>query len=139
MKYIKILILLFFAIDLHSQIDSAFIINKYSDVARKIYHAAMKDSSSWERLAYMCDTYGPRLSGSENLEKAMKWIHEEMQRDGLVNVKSEKVMVNVREDGIKKEISMEELEKEIRDKCKDMPYRPLPIPKLLSQRPIFFG
>jgi len=53
----------------------------------------MKDSSSWERLAYMCDTYGPRLSGSDNLELALKWIHEEMKRDGLANVKSEKVMV----------------------------------------------
>jgi len=76
-----------------SQVDSAYIIKNYKDIARKIIKAASKDSSSWERLAYMCDTFGPRFSGTENLEKALSWIEQEMKKDGLQNVKAEEVMV----------------------------------------------
>lgn len=68
---------------------------KYSSIVKRIIDEAMKDSSSWERLAYMCDTFGPRLSGSENLEKALNWIFEEMKKDGLENVQRDEVMVPV--------------------------------------------
>lgn len=52
---------------------------------------------------------------------------------------SGRLMVNIREDGSKKEMSLEELEAEINQKCQGMPYKPLPLQKLISQRPIFFG
>ncbi len=55
--------------------------------------AAMADSAAWERLAYLTDTFGPRFSGTENLENALDWILEEMERDGLDNVHSEPVKV----------------------------------------------
>lgn len=74
-------------------IDSAYIVRKYSEIADKILAAATKDSSSWDRLAYMCDTFGPRLSGSENLENAIRWMLEEMKRDGFDNVRADSVMV----------------------------------------------
>lgn len=45
--------------------------------------------------------------------------------------------VTIRETGKMVELTKEELEKEIRAKCIGKPYRPLPFPKLLSQRPIF--
>lgn len=64
----------------------------YAAVVKKIYDAATKDSSAWERMAYMCDTFGPRLTGSENLVKALDWIEAEMKADGLANVKREPVM-----------------------------------------------
>ena len=41
----------------------------------------------------MCDTFGPRFSGTDNLEKAIDWILSEMNRDGLSNVHGEAVMV----------------------------------------------
>lgn len=65
---------------------------KYARVIKRIYEAIVKDSSAWERMAYMCDTFGPRLTGSENLSKALDWIESEMQKDGLTNVRREPVM-----------------------------------------------
>ncbi len=47
----------------------------------------MADSAAWDRLAFLTDTFGPRLSGSRNLELAIDWILEEMGRDGLDNVR----------------------------------------------------
>src|SRR6185369_2012681 len=39
------------------------------------------------------DHIGNRLSGSQNLERAVEWALAEMKRDGLDNVRGEKVMV----------------------------------------------
>jgi carboxypeptidase Q len=48
---------------------------------------------AWERLAHLTDHIGHRLSGSRNLERAIEWALAEMKRDGLDNVRGEKVMV----------------------------------------------
>ena len=48
---------------------------------------------AYNRLAYLCDMFGPRLSGSKNLEKAIDWIIKEMKKDGLSNVRGERVKV----------------------------------------------
>src|SRR5262249_28965171 len=48
---------------------------------------------AWERLAFLGDTFGNRLSGSQALEDAIKWAVEEMKRDGLENVRAEPVKV----------------------------------------------
>ena len=53
----------------------------------------MSDSIGFGRVAELCDTFGPRLSGSENLEKAILWIMQEMKKDGIENVRAEEVMV----------------------------------------------
>jgi len=66
---------------------------KYQDVVMTIIKGATKDTAAWERLAYMCDTYGPRLSGSVNIEQAANWLFLEMKKYGLSNIKSEQVMV----------------------------------------------
>ncbi|MFA6073772.1 MAG: aminoacyl--tRNA ligase-related protein [Candidatus Woesearchaeota archaeon] len=58
---------------------------------------------------------------------------------GNKEMESGKLMVNIREDGSKKEFSIVELENEIKSKSQGMPFRPLPVPKLVSQRPIFYG
>jgi len=47
----------------------------------------------YERLGRLCDTFGPRFSGTTNLEAAIDWILGEMKRDGLDNVHGEEVMV----------------------------------------------
>jgi carboxypeptidase Q len=67
----------------------------YRPVADKILTTA-KDASSnfaWDRLAFMTDTFGPRLSGSANLDAALRWAEAEMKKDGLENVRLEPVMV----------------------------------------------
>ena len=66
---------------------------QYSDIASKIIAEALKDSNAYARLSIMCDTYGPRLSGSQNLEKAIDWIVATMKKDGFDSVYTEAVMV----------------------------------------------
>lgn len=69
------------------------LVSTYQGAADQIIDAALADSLGFDRLAYMCDTFGPRFSGSQNLEDAIDWILEEMARDGLDNVHGEEVMV----------------------------------------------
>src|SRR5262245_7921910 len=59
----------------------------------KLMKAAMADQFAWNRLAELTDTYGQRLSGSDNLNRAIEWAVETMKKDGLENVHTEKVMV----------------------------------------------
>lgn len=76
-----------------SQNDSIAIYNRYKPVADKIIQKVFSDSSSYKTLEYFCDVFGPRLSGSSNLIKALDWLAKEMVRDGFKNVKSEEVMI----------------------------------------------
>lgn len=69
------------------------ITQRYGAAADRIIAAATADSAAWRRLAELTDTFGPRLSGSENLERAIDWVLAEMRRDGLENVRGERVMV----------------------------------------------
>lgn len=55
--------------------------------------AAQADQFAWDRLAEITDTYGQRLSGSANLNRAIAWAQEAMKKDGLENVHAERVMV----------------------------------------------
>jgi len=55
--------------------------------------AAVATPFAYQRLAALCDTYGPRFSGSTNLEAALDWILVEMKKDGLENVRGEDVAV----------------------------------------------
>ncbi|MBI3050398.1 MAG: M20/M25/M40 family metallo-hydrolase [Acidobacteria bacterium] len=65
----------------------------YRETATRLIHAATADHFAWRRLAELTDTYGHRLSGSENLERAIGWAVETMRRDGLEDVRTEPVMV----------------------------------------------
>ena len=66
---------------------------RYRAVADRIIDAALADSSAYERLGLLVDGFGHRFSGSESLERALDWILDEMRRDGLENVRGERVMV----------------------------------------------
>ena len=67
---------------------------KYADVANRIIAAAQADSAAaWNRIAELTDRFGHRLSGSKALEDAIVWTAATMEKDGLANVKREKVMV----------------------------------------------
>ena len=62
------------------------------DVARLI-KAATADDFAWQRLSELTDTFGSRLSGSDNLTRAVAWAVDAMKADGLENVRAEPVMV----------------------------------------------
>ncbi len=66
---------------------------RYQAVAQRIVEAALADSSAFERLAYLVDTFGPRFSGTSQLERAIDWVLEMMQQEGLENVRGDTVMV----------------------------------------------
>lgn len=66
---------------------------RYREAASRIISRAMKDSAAWNRLAVLTETFGPRFSGSESLERAIDWTLAEMQKDGFDNVRGERVMV----------------------------------------------
>lgn len=66
---------------------------QYQTAANRLIDAALADSAAWHRIAEMGDRFGPRFSGTPNLEQAIDWIMAEMRRDGLDNVRGEPVMV----------------------------------------------
>ncbi|HEV2828205.1 MAG TPA: M28 family metallopeptidase, partial [Pyrinomonadaceae bacterium] len=68
-------------------------INDYRAPAGRIIGAALTSNKAYERLSYLTDRIGHRLSGSKSLERAIAWAIVEMTNDGLDNVHSEKVMV----------------------------------------------
>ena len=65
----------------------------YRSNVEKLIAAAQADQFAWDRLAELTDTYGQRLSGSDNLNRAIAWAVETMKKDGLENVHTERVMV----------------------------------------------
>ena len=68
-------------------------IDTYRAAAARIIGSALTSERAYTRLAHLTDHIGNRLSGSTNLERAIEWALTEMKRDGLDNVRAEKVMV----------------------------------------------
>ena len=68
-------------------------LDPYRENADKLIKAATGDQFAWDRVAELTDTYGQRISGSENLNRAIAWAADTMKKDGLENVHTERVMV----------------------------------------------
>ncbi len=62
-------------------------------VADQLISATTNSGFAYDRLALLCDKFGPRFSGTTNLEMAIDWILAEMKKDGLENVHGEEVMI----------------------------------------------
>ena len=60
----------------------------YDDIAR-IKAEGMQRSQVMETMSYLTDVYGPRLTGSPNIEKAGQWAVAKMKEWGLTNVAME--------------------------------------------------
>jgi carboxypeptidase Q len=73
--------------------DAPSWLEDYRPAAARLLEAARADPTAWERLTHLTDTFGHRLSGSPALEAALRWAASEMERDGLSDVRLEKVMV----------------------------------------------
>src|SRR5579884_1131350 len=67
--------------------------DKYRGAAERLIDAALGDQAAVERLSYLCDRIGNRLSGSPSLNQAIAWAASEMKKDGLANVATPKVKV----------------------------------------------
>jgi carboxypeptidase Q len=68
-------------------------LNAYRTDAARLIKAAQSDDVAYRRLAELTDTFGARLSGSDNLKRAIDWAVQAMKADGLENVRTEPVMV----------------------------------------------
>ena len=83
----------FAALLLPAIVQAQSIEQQYRAPADRLIQAATADSFAFARLTEMVDRFGPRLSGSANLERAIDWVIAEMKKDGLQNVRGEPVMV----------------------------------------------
>jgi carboxypeptidase Q len=72
--------------------DNAWL-DAYREPVSKILAAATKDDFAWQRLAYLTDTFGNRLAGSQALADAIEWAAAEMAKDGLDTVRKDPVKV----------------------------------------------
>jgi len=66
---------------------------QYREPAARLIGEAVGSTFAWQRLSILTDSIGNRLSGTPQLERAIQWAVEEMTRDGLENVHTEKAMV----------------------------------------------
>lgn len=65
----------------------------YTKRATLIREHATKRTDAFERLRYLTDEIGHRLSGTPALERAVEWAKKEFEKDAQENVRTEKVMV----------------------------------------------
>ncbi|MBB6048489.1 M20/M25/M40 family metallo-hydrolase [Armatimonas rosea] len=63
------------------------------DNTQRLLAAALSSDFGYQRLGYLCDRIGNRLSGSKGLERAVSWAESELRRDGLEGVRAEPVLV----------------------------------------------
>ncbi len=66
---------------------------QYASVAQRIIDRAIDSQEGFDRLAFMCDRFGARFSGSPQLEQAIDWCLKTMRSDGLEEVRGEEVKV----------------------------------------------
>lgn len=71
-------------------------LSSYTGIAQKIIDLAVygkAQNRSYERLAAFTDTVGNRVSGSKNLDLAIKYMYNALRLDGLENVHLEPVKI----------------------------------------------
>ena len=61
--------------------------------APRVLGAALTSSGAYDKLTYLCDRIGHRLSGSEGLERAVAWTAERMEQEGVPKVWTDPVEV----------------------------------------------
>jgi len=73
--------------------NASTVTGQYRDTAARLIDASLADQGGMEKLAYLCDRIGHRLSGSPALDKAIAWAAAQMKADGLTNVVTPRVKV----------------------------------------------
>lgn len=73
--------------------ESPSIADRYRESAQRIIAAALAGNEAYDKLEALCDGIGHRLSGSPQLEQAVRWAARTLEADGQENVHLEPVMV----------------------------------------------
>eukprot|EP01125_Pyxidicula_operculata_P013441 TRINITY_DN4461_c0_g1_i1.p1 TRINITY_DN4461_c0_g1~~TRINITY_DN4461_c0_g1_i1.p1 ORF type:complete len:513 (-),score=124.75 TRINITY_DN4461_c0_g1_i1:168-1706(-) len=58
---------------------------------KAIIDDALNNTEAYDRIKELCDKFGPRAIGSQNLENALQWIYNKMIEDKMENVTLENV------------------------------------------------
>ncbi len=66
---------------------------EYQTTAEQIIERAMTDDRAWHRMAELVDYHPHRLSGSQMLEDAIDWAVEQIEADGIPEVRTQEVEV----------------------------------------------
>lgn len=90
-KYLLIVLILTITSVNYAQLDSSKL-KIYNSLADKIVRSALTNNVGYEWLRQLCDI-GPRLSGSENYEKAIHWAEAQLKQIGCDSVWLQPVMV----------------------------------------------
>ena len=93
MKRLALFLLVGFGTSVSAQSSAPAWLAQYKTPATRIIAESRLNDFGWRRLAELTDTFGPRVSGSEALEKAIDWAVATMKKDGFDNVRKEPVMV----------------------------------------------
>ena len=88
MKYLIYSLIVIFSCSIYSQ-D----LNNHSQFIKKIYNEALSSGESYERLDYLSNQIGGRLSGSVNYERSVKWGKEELNLIGLDSIWLQPLMI----------------------------------------------
>jgi carboxypeptidase Q len=78
--------ILLFGLSLCRAAQTPSLAEQYRAAADRLIDAALADTEGYNRLAFLCDRIGPRLSGSPGLDRAIQWSAAEMKAAGLDNV-----------------------------------------------------
>ncbi len=62
-------------------------------LAAELMNRALTGTNAYARLVELCDTFGPRFSGTTNLEAAIDWVLDRLREDGFENVRGQEVLV----------------------------------------------
>ena len=63
--------------------------DKSTDFNKEFRRIGLEESRVMEYASYICDVYGPRLTGSSKLDKAQDWAVKELKTMGLSNMQKE--------------------------------------------------
>jgi hypothetical protein len=67
----------------------------YADAAKRIAAANLTGEGAYRRVAALADQFGPRMTGSPALERAIVWAHDTFVADGQENVALDPVRVPI--------------------------------------------
>ncbi len=67
----------------------------YRDAAQRIAAANVNGEAAYRRVAALADQFGPRMTGSPALERAIVWAHDAFVADGQENVALDPVRVPI--------------------------------------------
>lgn len=73
--------------------DEAGSFEAHRVIVDRLIDAALASDMAWQRLEYLTDRIGHRISGSKELDAAIAWAKDTLAKDGHENVKTEPVMV----------------------------------------------